>query len=249
MKDRRLTVEQFRGMGVSRDFAASPGEIENSTAESFLYQAGYLTLRPGTIDDYALDYPNGEVLASMSRLLIENIFSLPSGKNPYGGNFYGGNSYRTPLLRSLMEGNAEELVGEFNRLLAAIPYDDFSGAAKASVKEQGFDFSPSEWLYRSTLLAYLRGADVNVEAELHSRRGRADMVITHKGRVWVIELKIARGGADASQLAERALEQIIEKGYADRYGEDAILLGMAIDDDKRSVTAYSRPTAHSRLDP
>ncbi|MDR0653819.1 MAG: AAA family ATPase, partial [Synergistaceae bacterium] len=50
MKDKNLTVEQFRGMGVSKDFAVSPGEIENSSAEGFLYQSGYLTLRPGTFD-------------------------------------------------------------------------------------------------------------------------------------------------------------------------------------------------------
>jgi hypothetical protein len=73
MKDKKLTVEQFRGLSVSRDFASAPGEMETATAASFLYQSGYLSLRPGTIDDYTLDYPNHEVLTAMSSLLAENI--------------------------------------------------------------------------------------------------------------------------------------------------------------------------------
>ncbi|GHT00550.1 ATPase AAA [Synergistales bacterium] len=74
MRDRKLTVEQFRGYEVSRDFAFAPGEIETSTAASFLYQSGYLSLRPGVLDDFSLDYPNHEVLTAMSSLLIGNIF-------------------------------------------------------------------------------------------------------------------------------------------------------------------------------
>ena len=228
MKDKKLTVEQFRGMGVSKDFAASPGEIENSSAAGFLYQSGYLTLRPGTFDDYSLDYPNYEVLASMSRLLTENIFSAYDEPG----------SCRNIILRCLADGDAEGVVEQFNRLLSAVPYDDFAGAARAGVKEQGYKFSPAEWLYRSTLLAYLRGVGVRVEAELHGSRGRADMVAVHKNRVWVMELKIARDGDDSSRLADGALAQIAEMGYAERYAAGAVMLGMVIDDAKRSITEY-----------
>ncbi|MDR1133541.1 MAG: PD-(D/E)XK nuclease domain-containing protein [Synergistaceae bacterium] len=163
----------------------------------------------------------------MSRLLTENIFSA---YNEPG-------SYRNLILRCLADGDAEGVIEQFNRLLSAIPYDDFAGAARASVKEHGYKFSPIEWLYRSTLLAYLRGLGVKVEAELHSGRGRADMVAAHKNRVWVMELKIARDGDDSSRLADRALAQIAEMGYAKRYS-NAVMLGMAIDDAKRSITEY-----------
>ena len=201
------------------------------SAAGFLYQSGYLTLRPGAEDDYSLDYPNHEVLTSMSRLLTENIFSA---RNEPG-------SYRNLILKYLAGGDAEGVIEQFNRLLSAIPYDDFAGAARASVEEHGYKFSPIEWLYRSTLLAYLRGVGVKVEAELHSNRGRADMVVVHKGRVWVMELKIARDGDDAACFADVALAQIAEMGYAKRYG-GAVMLGMAIDDAKRSITEYSVQT-------
>ncbi|MDR1792417.1 MAG: AAA family ATPase, partial [Bacteroidales bacterium] len=69
LKDRCLTVEQFRNFPISMEFAENPGEIDNASPEKFLYQSGYLTLREGITDDYSLDYPNTEVLNSMSKLL------------------------------------------------------------------------------------------------------------------------------------------------------------------------------------
>jgi len=73
LKDRHLTVEQFRNMPVSQAFAQSPGEMETTEPHGFLLQSGYLTLRPGISDELSLDYPNTEVLNSMSELLARNI--------------------------------------------------------------------------------------------------------------------------------------------------------------------------------
>jgi hypothetical protein len=75
LRDKGLTVDQFRDFPVDDDFASSPGEIEKTPAHGFLYQAGYLTLRKKTGSSYALDYPNFEVLSSMSRLSIDNLFT------------------------------------------------------------------------------------------------------------------------------------------------------------------------------
>ncbi|MDR1874903.1 MAG: ATP-binding protein [Synergistaceae bacterium] len=227
MKDRKLTVDEFRGVGVSRDFAASPGAIENADAKSFLYQSGYLTLRPGVINDYSLDYPNHEVLASMSRLLTENIL----------GSREEAESAAQRVKQCLYEGSVDGFVGMLNRLLAAIPYDDYERAARKTIEYRGYRMDAGEWLYRSTLLSYLIGMGLDVEAEPHTSGGRADMRIKFKGRVWIIELKVARGEAGAKKSADEAMEQISSKGYAERY-EGAILLSCAIDDERRAITEY-----------
>ena len=121
LKDRYLTVEQFRNYPVSKGFARSPGDMDTAPPESFLYQAGYLTLRPGTLRDLSLDYPNTEVLNSMSELVAQNI--LRNGdESP--------NACQTELLKGLMTRNSQRVISAFNRLLAAIPYDDFTSAAK-----------------------------------------------------------------------------------------------------------------------
>ena len=82
-----------------------------------------------------------------------------------------------------------------------------------------------------------RSAGLRVEAETHGHRGRPDIVVEFRGRVWVMELKVVKKGEDAEKPADAALLQIIEKGYADRFG-DAVLLGMAIDDERRSIEDY-----------
>jgi hypothetical protein len=170
------------------------------------------------------------VLAAMSSLLTNNIM----------GSEEEANLSRSVLADCLTDGDMKGVVEEMNRLLASIPYDDFAGAANAAIRRQRLKIPAGEWLYRSTLLAFLRGAGVKVEAEIHSHKGRADMVVTHKGRVWVMELKVARDGDDAAKLADEALAQIVGMGYADRYG-DAVLLGMAIDDAERQITEYRTP--------
>ncbi|GHV47490.1 ATPase AAA [Synergistales bacterium] len=225
MKDKKLTVEQFRGYGVSRDFASCPGEIETATAASFLYQSGYLSLRPGVLEDYSLDYPNHEVLTAMSSLLIGNIF----------GDGTELNDARNRLRESLVSGDAEGVQEEFNKLLSKIPYDDYAKAAAGAVPRGG---DAREWIYRSTLLSYIYGMGLDVEAELHGKKGRADMVVKFKGHIWVMELKMTKHYANASECAASALAQIKEKGYADAFDE-AMLLGLAIDDNERQITAIS----------
>ncbi|MCL2009057.1 MAG: PD-(D/E)XK nuclease domain-containing protein, partial [Synergistaceae bacterium] len=226
MKDRNLTVEQFRGFEVSRDFASFPGEIESSTAAGFLYQSGYLSLRPGLIDDYSLDYPNHEVLSAMSALLTANILDSDTA----GASVTG-------LKAALIANDAVIVVREFNRLLSKIPYDDYNASVREHFEMRNPHVNFGEWLYRSTLLSYLYGAGLRVEAELHGHRGRSDIVAEFRGHTWVLELKVAKKGEDAGKLADAALSQITEKGYADRF-DNAVLLGLAIDDERRSIGEY-----------
>jgi hypothetical protein len=227
MRDRNLTADQFRGMGVSRDFAASPGEIETATAASFLYQSGYLSLRPGEYDDFSLDYPNREVLISMSRLLTENILGSQDAAMISSSSFK----------RALSLGDVGRFVEEIDRLLSSIPYDDFSQSAEMTVRRRGLGMGGREWLYRSTILSFMIGMGLDVEAEPHTSGGRADLRVRFRDRVWIIEIKVAKRGEDAGVRADEAMSQILEKGYADRY-DNAVLVGMAIDDERRGVAEY-----------
>ena len=226
MKDRNLTVEQFRGLQVSQDFAGSPGEIETARPESFLYQSGYLTLREGISDDFSLDYPNAEVLDSMSSLVYNNI--MRSGGDD---NFM---DLRTPLLDALADGNSGLLLDTINRLLSSIPYDDYAKAAELAIKLSGIP--AQEWLYRSTILAFLRGCGVLVFGELHSNKGRADLLVSHKGKAWIIEIKVAYND-DSAEKAKEAITQINNKQYADQF-KTAKKVGIAIDDKLRQIKEW-----------
>ncbi|MDR1110492.1 MAG: ATP-binding protein [Deltaproteobacteria bacterium] len=123
LSDKGLTVDQFRDYPVDKDFARFPGEIEKTPAHGFLYQAGYLTLRKNTDSSYALDYPNFEVLSSMSRLFIDNLFpsTLDAGQA----------SIR--LREHVADGDVAAIVGDFRRLYSRIAYDDHAAAKRLSL--------------------------------------------------------------------------------------------------------------------
>jgi hypothetical protein len=139
------------------------------------------------------------------------------------------------MLKGLMTVNHNKVVSALNRMLASIPYDDFSKAAQQSVSHHDFEFSPQEWLYRSTLIAFFMCFGVVVFAELHSNLGRSDLMLSHKGKTWVIEIKVAYEGECPAKKAEEALKQIIDKNYATQF-PDVICVGMAIDNEKRQIT-------------
>ena len=227
MKNRNLTVGQFRNFPVSTDFARSPGDMDETPPEGFLYQGGYLTLRPGINDDLLLDYPNTEVLNAMSEMVTQNFLR------------YKDESYsqcRSDLLTGLRTKDKDRVIGAFNRLLASIPYDDYAAAARQSISNNDYEMKPQECLYRTAILSFLQGCGVVVASEMHTNKGRPDLVVSFKGIIWVIEIKVAYEGVTAEQKAEEAYNQIIEKNYAAPY-PDAVCLGLGIDDVLRQISA------------
>jgi hypothetical protein len=223
LKNRHLTVEQFRNFGISMDFAKSPGDMDSAPPEGFLYQCGYLTLRKKANGELYFDYPNVEVLNSMSKLLTQNIVS----ENAY-------NNFRQALIDALDNKDIENLVQVFNRLLASIPYDDFTQAINQNFVFSGFKFPVQEWLYRSCILSFLRGCGTDVNPEIHTNMGRSDLVINHRGVTWVIEIKVAYEGKTPEAKTKQALQQMETKNYAKPYA-DAVSVVLVIDDATRQI--------------
>ncbi|MDR2622512.1 MAG: PD-(D/E)XK nuclease domain-containing protein, partial [Dysgonamonadaceae bacterium] len=228
LKGKNLTVEQFHNYPVSRDFARNPGEMDSAPPEGFLYQGGFLTLREGMTDDFALDYPNKEVLHSMSRLVTQKY--LEDKDKSW-------TRCRSDLLRALFSIDCEIFVAVLNRLLANIPYTDFDSAARQNISDNAYNLTTQEWLYRSSILAFFQGCGVIVFGELQSNKGRSDIVLSHKGNTWIIELKVAFKNESPAAKAEEACRQIFEKNYNKPY-PDAICVGLAIDDNVRQITEY-----------
>ncbi|MDR1164973.1 MAG: ATP-binding protein [Deltaproteobacteria bacterium] len=227
LKDKRLTVEEFRGMLVPRYFISNPGEIDSSGPASFLYQSGYLSVRLDELTNkYTLDYPNREVYESMSRLLVDNYFdAAPIAEEE-----------RDKLRDALKSGEASALIEVFNEFLAEIPYDFYSKANRKTVKIDGIKINFDEWLYHSNILSFLIGAGVTARAEKHTSLGQSDLVAIHAGKIWVIELKMVRNDNDET-VAKNALKQIRDKDYAGPY-DNPILLGIAINESKRTIGAW-----------
>ncbi|MDR2564050.1 MAG: ATP-binding protein [Prevotellaceae bacterium] len=225
LKDRHLTVEQFRQISVSMNFVHNPGELDTTLPAGFLYQAGYLSIREQIGDKFILDYPNTEVLNAMSVLLAQNM--LPP-ENAFG-------NLQNLMHESMEKKDANRIKRILNALLASIPYDDYAGAVRQSIAFDFLDFQVREWLYRSTILAFFRGCGVATVAEMHTNLGRADLVISYLGNTYVIELKVAYKSEDVPAKLVEAIEQIKSKNYLTPYPE-AMGLAMVIDDTQRQIT-------------
>ncbi|MDR1793713.1 MAG: PD-(D/E)XK nuclease domain-containing protein, partial [Bacteroidales bacterium] len=194
-----------------------------ASPEKFLYQSGYLTLREGTTDDYSLDYPNTEVLNSMARLLTSNIV----GNENYG-------NYSSNIRKHLLNKNKDGFKDVLNMLLSKIPYDDYTKAAQQVIQNEDYKFPAQEWLYRSTILSFLQGCGVVVEAELHTFKGRPDLVISYRDSTFIIEIKVAFKTDNVEAKLTEAATQIREKEYIKPY-PNAICLAMVIDDTQRQI--------------
>ena len=201
--------ESYRHRVVSVNFADSQ-EIERARPESFLYQSGYLTIESREEQELTLDYPNREVLDSLSRMYLEIVYRV-EGYVSIGSN----------LWQALKDGELGEAVRLYNTALAGLPYEDFR--------------SPSESFYRSLFLMLLRGAGVTAHGEVHTHRGRSDVLACFPGRVVVLEFKLAQSAGEVDRLRAEGQKQIEEKGYAKPFDAEqrAVSTGVIVVDAAR----------------
>ena len=72
-------------------------------------------------------------------------------------------------------------------------------------------------------------------------RGRADMALRFNGRVYLFEFKVVERGREGT-----ALEQLKQKGYADKYrslGLPVHLIGVEFSREERNIVAFSAEMA------
>ena len=205
--------EAYRGLSVKDDFAESQ-EIERSRPESFLFQAGYLTIREWEERALVLDYPNQEVLDSIASMYLEHVYRVE-----------GYEGIGTSLWRSLRGGDLAETVRLYNTALAGIPYEDFK--------------APSESFYRSLFLMLLRGAGMTAQGEAHTSLGRSDVLVRFPDRVAVLEFKLAQSAGEVERLRAEGQKQIEERGYAKPYDAEnrPVTTGVVVVDAQRRQAA------------
>ena len=195
MKDHHIQEpEQYRHLKVKNDFTSSE-EIERAEPTSFLYQSGYLTIEKKDGQILTLDYPNREVLDSISSMYLHLVYKV-KGYAPLGNE----------LWKSLDTGDIAEVIRLYNIALSEIPYDDFPNR--------------DEFWYRSLFLMLLRGAGIIAYAEVHTFKGRSDVVIQFERKVVVLEFKFAKNKAEVDEKRIEGLEQMKDREYDKAYGVD-----------------------------
>jgi hypothetical protein len=215
LKGKDLTVDKFRNIPVERAFLTSPGEIESTSPQGFLYQAGYLTLRKNG-SKYTLDYPNREVESAMAAYCIQNAIN----------NDRLASELVYAVREAIEKQDAVDMVNVFNHLFFAVAHEDHRR-------------NRNESFYRATLHTFLLGASVEVRVEEPNNLGRTDIVARYNGKIVVIEMKYAKNAAGAVRKADEAMDQILENRYGNAYA-NPLLLALAVNGDKpvRAISDY-----------
>ena len=144
--------------------------------------------QPGTdTSPVLLGIPNDEVYKAMLRLLAIRYFKGEIDfTNDEGENF-------------LDMGKAEDIIKIFNTAFNSIAYDNYPVVSEASV------------VSHVMMLLSMPGAFAHTE--VHSARGRADLIIERPQRRIVFEFKYAQDENEAKAKLDEAITQIQDKDY------------------------------------
>ena len=188
-------------------------EIESASVESFLFQAGYLTIKKKLLNEFVLGYPNEEVRSSLADMYLDDVYHIE-------GYISLGNA----IWKALEDENIENLVKSFNLAISGIPYEDFENR--------------DEYFYRSLFVMLLRGAGVIYFAEVHTFKGRSDVVIVFKNKVVVVEFKLAKNSSEVEKKRKEGEEQIKSRDYSSAYkGNNLKVINIVLvaDDERRQI--------------
>jgi hypothetical protein len=210
IKEQNYLIPQIENLEIP-ETAFSTYDLENLRLEALLFQTGYVTIHAydGTL--YRLGYPNQEVKTSFSDYLYDGLVDLPDTVLK---------SQFKRLHQHLEQKDLAQFIETTNAILSAIPY--------TQQQEQG------EAYYHTVFYLMIAASGVLVQTEALASRGRMDIAVEFKDKVYIIELK-------CNQPAEKALAQIREKGYHEKYvqsGRKIYLLGIDFDTEKRAITEW-----------
>ncbi|MDR1856116.1 MAG: ATP-binding protein [Desulfovibrio sp.] len=227
-----IALGQFENIAIAHEEITEPGEITKSLSpEYFLYQAGYLTVRAAEEDGkpaYYLTYPNYEVRAAMLSLITNNFFKVRNDVTKLQRKF-ASLLYKSAYADAFLE---------FNEVLERIPYDDaVDGEADGKVggKASGKVVKLGQAHYREPILGFLYGSELFFIAEIHSNKGRPDIVFDYGEKTFVIELKTAIGEKKSLIELLGAMKQIDEGNYTGRF-PDPVAVGLVVDEEDRLIT-------------
>ncbi|MBF2055381.1 MAG: ATP-binding protein [Candidatus Sericytochromatia bacterium] len=202
-------------------------DVDAMAPEALLWQTGYLTLH--RVEEFAvgqwfytLGYPNREVESALNDAL------LPA----YGPNTRTAVLTRSQLYQALISHNTDAMRDSFYALFASIPADWYRKNPLAQF----------EGHYASIFYSQLAALGLNVQAEDVTSRGRIDLSLKLGQQVFLFEFKVIeaeRRGQDA--IASPALQQLIDRGYAEKYrapGVRITLIGVEFSRKERNVVGW-----------
>ena len=210
-------VEKDKTITIRVNDFKNPTSLTSINQNVLMCQTGYLTLRSPVYSKgfMTLGIPNSEVYNALLSLMALNIFDDTKLEN-----------VNEQILSQSKD--VGEIIDLFNTVLNTVSYDNFPISSEAVVQQ--------------LLYMYLKGICNSVSAELHSSKGRADLVIESDNRRIVFEFKYAKNEIEAKVKLSEAIEQIKTRDYGNIVPKKAELFRIAAvfnaDPKVRAFTEY-----------
>ena len=210
-------VEKDKTITIRVNDFKNPTSLTSINQNVLMCQTGYLTLRSPVYSKgfMTLGIPNSEVYNALLSLMALNIFDDTKLEN-----------VNEQILSQSKD--VGEIIELFNTVLNTVSYDNYPISSEAVVQQ--------------LLYMYLKGICNSVSAELHSSKGRADLVIESDNRRIVFEFKYAKNEIEAKVKLSEAIEQIKTRNYGNIVPKKAELLRIAAvfnaDPKVRAFTEY-----------
>ena len=210
-------VEKDKTITIKVNDFKNPTSLTSINQNVLMCQTGYLTLRSPVYSKgfMTLGIPNSEVYNALLSLIALNIFDDTKLEN-----------VNEQILSQSKD--VGEIIELFNTVLNTVSYDNYPISSEAVVQQ--------------LLYMYLKGICNSVSAELHSSKGRADLVIESDNRRIVFEFKYAKNEIEAKVKLSEAIEQIKTRDYGNIVPKKAELLRIAAvfnaDPKVRAFTEY-----------
>ena len=200
-------------------------DVGHIAPEALLFQTGYLTIKK--VEEpirgqwvYTLCYPNHEVETSLNSALLGG----------YLGEERGSFEVRLRLLDILKADDLLALRELFHSFFASIPHDWYRKNQLAGY----------EGYYASIFYSYFAALGLEIIVEDATNKGRIDMTVRYNRRIYLFEFKVVE-----MVPAGKALEQLKNKGYAEkyrRYGEPISLIGVEFSRESRNIVGFEVET-------
>jgi hypothetical protein len=172
--------------------------LENIEFTSLLFQTGYLTIKNMTEEgNFILSYPNLEVRDSMYRFIMT--------KFEHKGNGAVTVQYMNKAIRN---NDLDEVYYLMQTVFNTLPYDVYRASNEA--------------LYHGLVHILFQYMGVNIESEVHTKRGRLDAVVQTATHIYIFEFKF-------NQSSAAAMQQLKKRDYASKFRTSGkILIGIGL---------------------
>jgi hypothetical protein len=180
-----------------------------------LYQSGYLTIKDYERDfrQFRLGIPNQEVRQGFAQCLYKHV-TAAWGIGQRNGLFRAYSKFQR-------DNDLAAFIESFKPFFAGVPY-------------QWEKDNRNEHYYHSLLYTLLTSFGADIRAEEPTAKGQADLTLLMPRGIYVMEIKY-------DHTAQEALDQIAQKGYAEKYrldGRPVTKIGIAFSSEERNITEW-----------